>query len=265
MSVLTILYHDVVDGDWDQSGFPGAPAARYKLQREEFARHLAAIAASAGVAAAVKAVSIDDAIAKPAPGQFLFTVDDGGSSTLHIADELEKRAWRGHFFITTDRTGTPGFLTSAEIRELDRRGHVIGSHSCSHVAWMSELPEHRLFAEWSGSRARLGDITGHPVDVASVPGGYYAPRVAAAAARAGLRILFTSEPTVATIEIDGCTVLGRFTVYRGMTAVQAARLVAGSHAARSLQSAIWSAKKMAKTHARPVWRTAHKLVYGRAR
>ena len=40
MKVRTILYHDVVDGDFDSSGFPGAAAARYKLTRAEFDAHL---------------------------------------------------------------------------------------------------------------------------------------------------------------------------------------------------------------------------------
>ena len=264
MTIPTILYHDVVDGDWDRSGFAGAAAARYKLRRADFARHLAAIAGRPGPGPS-RAVSVLDVLGAPSAGPFLFTVDDGGASALHIADALEKRGWIGHFFITTDRIGTPGFLSAGEIRDLDCRGHVLGSHSCSHASWMSELPEHRLFAEWSGSRARLADITGHAVDVGSVPGGYYAPRVAMAAARSGLRVLFTSEPTTECTEIAGCTVLGRYTVYRGMTAAHAARLVAGSYGARPLQSAVWSAKKIAKTHARPLWQTARHLAFGRGR
>src|ERR1039458_5638385 len=44
-----------------------------------------------------------------------------GTSPIMSANHpalLEDRGWRGHFFITTDRIGTPGFLTESELRDL---------------------------------------------------------------------------------------------------------------------------------------------------
>src|SRR5436309_14436796 len=107
MRAQSIMYHDVVeDGDFTSSGFPGEGANVYKLTRENFEHHLDAIRA---------------------PGTLL-TFDDGGASFHHpIAGMLEARGWRGYFFITTDRIGTPGFLTEAELRDLHARGHIIGS------------------------------------------------------------------------------------------------------------------------------------------
>jgi len=44
MSPLSIMYHDIVErGDPSASGFPGAGPAVYKLDRDEFGRHLEAI------------------------------------------------------------------------------------------------------------------------------------------------------------------------------------------------------------------------------
>ena len=41
----TLLYHDVITGtDPDASGFSGANPAEYKIQTEEFGRHLDAVA-----------------------------------------------------------------------------------------------------------------------------------------------------------------------------------------------------------------------------
>lgn len=41
---FSIMYHDVVeDGAWDSSGFPGSAAGSYKLTRQDFAQHLAAV------------------------------------------------------------------------------------------------------------------------------------------------------------------------------------------------------------------------------
>ena len=45
-NVISIMYHDVITADDDASGFPGADAATYKLQRKQFEEHLQAIAES---------------------------------------------------------------------------------------------------------------------------------------------------------------------------------------------------------------------------
>ena len=79
-----------------------------------------------------------------------FTFDDGGVSYYTVvADRLEAQGWRGHCFVSTDFIGQRGFLTAAQIRELDARGHVIGSHSASHPARFSTLTA-------ASMRARVG-------------------------------------------------------------------------------------------------------------
>ena len=178
----------------------------------------------------------------------LLTFDDGGVSFHHpIADLLESRGWRGHFFITTDRIGTPGFLTEAQLRELDRRGHIIGSHSCSHPTRMAALNRADLDREWRQSIARLSAVLGDAVKVASVPGGYYSRDVAESAAAAGIEALFTSEPTAQVGMLSGCRVLGRYVVQRGMPPEWSAGFATGSPAHCWRQSALWKAKRIAKS------------------
>lgn len=259
MRALSILYHDVVEGDWDASGFPGEAAARYKMTVDDFDAHLAAISEVDGT----RAVVMDGTLDHATPDRLLFTVDDGGISSLHIAERLERHGWLGHFFITTDRIGTRGFLSATEVRDLRARGHVIGSHSASHPAWMSAMPFAEARREWQESVRCLADILGEPVTVASVPGGYYSAGVAKAAAEAGIGILFNSEPTTRVSVEHGCTIVGRYTVYRGMPAATAAALVAGTGAARLAQSASWSAKKSLKTYAGPVWTLARSVAMKR--
>ncbi|MDZ4689193.1 MAG: polysaccharide deacetylase family protein, partial [Planctomycetaceae bacterium] len=147
--------------------------------------------------------------------------------------------------ITTDRLDTPAFLSKSQLRDLHQRGHVLGSHSCSHPLRMSHCAPTQLFDEWSRSRRVLEDILGTAVQTASVPGGFYSPQVGQAAALAGLTQLFTSEPTTRSWTIDRCTVHGRFTVYRGMSAADAAALVS-SPLRRARQAGLWTAKKLAK-------------------
>jgi peptidoglycan/xylan/chitin deacetylase (PgdA/CDA1 family) len=237
MMPLALLYHDVVEsGSYDSSGFPGAGAARYKLSLGEFRAHLSAITAISATASPPR-----------------FTFDDGGSSSCRIASELERYGWFGDFFVTTDRIGSPGFLDAGQIRDLRTRGHRIGTHSCSHPARMSSCSLEQLDAEWRDSSQRLAEILGEPVTSGSVPGGYYSSRVAEAASRAGLRLLFTSEPTPREWTVADCLVAGRYTIYRGMSARAAAALVLPEPAARIVQAVSWRAKKLAKRLGGPVY------------
>lgn len=247
MRVLALQYHDVTaPGALATSGFPGADADTYKMEAPAFAEHVAAVSAVVS-ATAVRATA--DAGLSPAGGAppVLFTFDDGGVSALtHTAPILERAGWRGHFFVTTDRIGTPGFLSAEQIVALRRRGHVIGAHSCSHPTRMARCDDATLEREWRGSVGALQDILGEAVTTASVPGGYYSRRVAEWASRAGLRVLFTSEPTARVEDVDGCAVVGRFTLRRHSPAADAARLAAGDPRALGAQWMHWNAKKLAK-------------------
>jgi peptidoglycan/xylan/chitin deacetylase (PgdA/CDA1 family) len=241
---IAMLYHDVVEpGRDDASGFRGAGAARYKLTRADFAAHLGALARAVrgGPVAALEALA-----ASGGASSWALTFDDGGASALEpTADLLEAHGWRGFFFVTTARVGTPGFLRAAGVRELRRRGHVVGSHSCSHPERMASCGRKQLLDEWRRSREVLEGILGEPVRTASVPGGYYSRAVAAAAAEAGCTVLFNSEPTTGVTAVGACRVVGRYTVYRGTTARAAARLIT-SRPARWRQALLWNVKKVAK-------------------
>jgi peptidoglycan/xylan/chitin deacetylase (PgdA/CDA1 family) len=233
MKVLALEYHDVVaDGDFDASGFPGAAAGSYKLTEEAFASHLDAIAATG--AQATRAV---DWLANPGPGRpFFLTFDDGGRSAHgSIADALEAHGWRGHFFVTAGQVDMPAFLTRAEVRDLHARGHVIGSHSYTHPSMMGTCPPAQLADEWARSVGLLSDVLGEPVLTASLPGGFYTRPVAESAARAGLRVLFTSHPSTATEVVDGCRVVGRYILRRWSTPRLAAALAAGKLRPRASQ------------------------------
>jgi peptidoglycan/xylan/chitin deacetylase (PgdA/CDA1 family) len=232
------MYHDVVEnGDFASSGFPGEGANVYKLRREDFERHLDAIR--------TPITTVRELRDTP---PVMLTFDDGGASFQHpIADLLERRGWFGHFFITTDRIGTPGFLTADALRDLHRRGHIVGSHSHSHPTRMAALTRGELDREWRESVARLSTILGDQVRTASVPGGYYSRDVAASAAAAGIQALFNSEPTAATHKVDGCLVLGRYVVQRGMDPEWSAGFAAGNPRHCLRQAGLWKAKRIAKS------------------
>jgi peptidoglycan/xylan/chitin deacetylase (PgdA/CDA1 family) len=239
--LVSLLLHDVYEANAAESGFSDALAQRYKLRLGEFDRLLDAIdGEQPGVALVASAAgTLGTGLA--------VTVDDGGRSyfTL-VADRLEARGWRGHAFVTTGMIGRQGFLTASDLRDLDRRGHVIGTHSATHPQRFSACPWDRMVAEWADSRSALEDVLGRHVEVGSLPGGYLSRRAARAAAEAGLRVLFTSEPVVRPWSIDGCVLLGRFTVRPGESPAALAALAAGSRTPWLRQRVWWTAKKLVK-------------------
>ena len=282
MRIVSLLFHDVFVRDPAESGFVSPAADRYKLSRPDFDAQLEGLARACPETAIHAQLSTSDpqlsttedtgdteafngklldrqsAILCPRVlrvlrgGEvgslpFLITVDDGGVSYYTVvADRLEELGWRGHCFVTTDRVGQKGFLTAIQIRELDARGHVIGTHSASHPARFSACPIAGMLNEWTRSRDVLENLLGHRVTVASVPGGYFSAAVARTAAEAGLRLLFTSEPTTRPCAGNGCVVAGRFTVRANAPHDFARRLVAPPPRTRRAEWASWNAKKMIK-------------------
>lgn len=245
LRIHALEYHDVVgDDNPDLSGFPGPAAATYKLSRPRFEAHLSALATCTGPIG----VSMPDALAwKGGYPAVLLTFDDGGvSAKAAIAPALEARGWRAHIFIATDFIGTPGFLSASDLQELHARGHIVGSHSCSHPTRMSACSMDDLRREWRESVSVLSGILGTPVQVASVPGGYFSRAVAQAAAEAGVRALFTSEPVSAVTWVGGCAVVGRYTLRRGHSPSDVVALVRPLPLARLGQWVRWNSRKLAK-------------------
>lgn len=257
---INLLYHDVTPaGAHDASGFPGPEAARYKLTTEDFRRHLDRLAIATTLLPTASTTDLPTT-----EKQWTITFDDGGlSAATTIADELERLNWRGWFFIATDFIGHPAFCSRGQLRELHERGHIIGSHSCSHPERISNCPLGQLRDEWSRSCAVLADVIGQPVTSASVPGGFYSTAVARAAAQSGIQLLFNSEPTTSEFQVDGCWILGRYNIYRGMTAADATALLT-SPIRRWRQSAFWNAKKAAKTVAGPLYKAVRKRLLQQA-
>jgi peptidoglycan/xylan/chitin deacetylase (PgdA/CDA1 family) len=238
---VAIMYHDVLE-EGRSSGFTGPGAELYKLSADDFIDQLAAIRR---VVRNVRRV--DDADCWSAGAPLFLTFDDGGESAATVAaGALERYGWRGHFFVTTDYIGRPGFLSADQIEDLHRRGHAIGSHSCSHPARMSQCGWAQLVREWTESVRVLAKILGGSVKTASVPGGYYSREVAEAAEAAGIRFLFTSEPTTRPRRVGDCLVLGRYFIQRGMPPSAAAGFAAGRAGARWRQALLWKVKKAAK-------------------
>jgi peptidoglycan/xylan/chitin deacetylase (PgdA/CDA1 family) len=230
MQPVSLLFHDVYVSDPSESGFNSPTADRYKMSAEEFDSQLEGLSRRSAAGAEPR-----------------LTFDDGGVS-FHtvVADRLAARGLQAYCFVTTDFIGRPGFLDAAQIREIDARGHVIGTHSASHPTRFSALGYTDMLREWIVSRQRLEDVLGHAVTTGSVPGGYFSREVGETAAESGLSLLFNSEPVRAARVIDGCAIAGRFTIREGAPADLSGRLVHGTPWARSKEWAVWNAKGLVK-------------------
>lgn len=241
MKAISLGYHDVTDR---ANGAIRGYRSLYKLDQEDFRKHMQCIR-DQGQQVAVRSIDRFQQWKSDVPA--FLTFDDGElGSYNYVAPELESHGWRGHFFITTDWIGRQGFMDRTQIRELRQRGHVIGSHSCTHPARMSKLGWGELMNEWSESCAILSDLLGEKARVASVPDGYYCRRVGEAAAGAGIEVLFTSEPTATASVLNGCMILGRYFIQRHTPPRVSGAIAAGQTLARLRQTLLWEIKKSAK-------------------
>jgi peptidoglycan/xylan/chitin deacetylase (PgdA/CDA1 family) len=233
---IAIGYHDVVDVE------SVSPDAVYTVAKRDFWEHLQGIKREQRY---LRTIYRSSRWAAEVP--VFLTFDDGTEGAYAFAaDALEKHQWRGHFFITTDWIGRSRYMNRNQIRELHDRGHIIGSHSCSHPERMAYLNRNDLLREWKDSCAILSDILGTSVQVASVPGGYYGRNVALAAADAGIEVLFTSEPTTSAHVLQECLILGRYCIQRHTPVDVSGAIAAGHFWPRWQQSVSWSAKKLVK-------------------
>ena len=228
--------HDVLDVEQTR------PGDVYTLKLQDFSAHLNAIKQHKASVRTIRGRS-EWGLETPT----FITFDDGTHGAYAFAGKLlEEHGWHGHFFITTDWIGRDGFMDRQQILDLHNRGHIVGSHTCSHPERMSHLSNRELIREWKDSCVILSDIVGSPVRTASVAGGYYSRRVAEAAAAAGIQVFFNSEPTAKTRLVEGCLVLGRYSIQSFTRSSVTGAIAAGHRWPRQWQSILWDAKKILK-------------------
>jgi peptidoglycan/xylan/chitin deacetylase (PgdA/CDA1 family) len=258
---VALLLHDVLnDGaEWRESGFAGADADLYKFSLSEFMRILDAICVAEPTirTSTVMAVDVVDG------PTVMLTFDDGGSGSILAADALERRGWRGHFFIPTAFVGQPSFASAADLRQLHERGHVVGSHSHTHPQRISALGARELDEEWHRSVRQLEGILGTEVTCGSIPGGFYSRAVVESSGRAGISRLFTSEPRRDPWRVGQVMAYGRFSVQRSTTTAEIVRLARGRASTILLRGATWNAKKVVKTLGGDAWLSLRRSLLAR--
>lgn len=249
------MYHDVVAGDPSESGFLGAGPDHYKVPASLFERHLDVIARSGTAPSLVGGPE--------SQRRLLLTFDDGGrSAATETAPRLERRGWRGHFFVTTDRIGTSGFLQRDEILALHEAGHVVASHACTHRP-LPGLGAAEILREWAESKAILEELLETDVTVASVPTGRYTEQVGLLAAQAGYEHVFTCEPWLEPRRVGSALVYGRYAVYTATSPERVAALCSLSRPTLLWMGGAWYVRKAAKAVLGPLYDPLRRRVLAR--
>jgi peptidoglycan/xylan/chitin deacetylase (PgdA/CDA1 family) len=196
------MYHCVFDKSVKDTGFQNIGSEIYKVSMHDFEQQLRMIS--------------DEC--KKEGKKVVFTFDDGGISFFNIiAPMLEKYGVKGIFFISTNYIDTEGFLTKKQIKELNKRGHIIASHSHTHPVDMSRLSNDEIFNEWKTSIDILSAIIGEKVEYASIPNGYSNKEILDAAHKNGIRYLYTSKPTISVSKFKEMVCIGRYAIQNSMS------------------------------------------------
>lgn len=123
---------------------------------------------------------------------FTVSIDDGYASGMAAAEALESEGLRGIYFVYPGSTGKRRYLSAEQLRELERRGHRVASHSLTHPnlsrpdkGESAQAYQARLRHELRASKAKLERILGHAVTELAYPYGAYNDFVAVEAKAAG--------------------------------------------------------------------------------
>jgi peptidoglycan/xylan/chitin deacetylase (PgdA/CDA1 family) len=115
----------------------------------------------------------------------ILTFDDGYADFYTTAlPILRKHDFRATAYIVSGFVGRDGYMTADQIREADRSGIEIGSHSVDH-ANLSRSSAGNVRAEVVDSKRHLEQVVGHPVTSFCYPSGKYSSTAANEVAAAG--------------------------------------------------------------------------------
>lgn len=178
--IRILTYHRVLDrADEGEPEF-------YSISATQLAHHLEVLHSRGW-----ESVHLQDLGNAALENKYVLTFDDGTSDHHEVVlPLLKKHGCRASFYIPTTKLNRPGYLTSAQVREMAVAGHEIGSHSHEHQR-MDVLSEAEVRQQISKSQEILADITGAKPVTFVPPGGFMNECIRRVAAELGMRALRT--------------------------------------------------------------------------
>jgi peptidoglycan/xylan/chitin deacetylase (PgdA/CDA1 family) len=115
----------------------------------------------------------------------ILTFDDGYADFYTTAlPILRSHDFTAVAYVVSSFVGQPGYMTATQVREADRSGMEIGSHSVTHPD-LARMPIGAVRQQLSGSKDYLERLLGHPVMSFCYPSGRVNAMVAAEVGNAG--------------------------------------------------------------------------------
>ncbi|MHB8573132.1 MAG: polysaccharide deacetylase family protein [Candidatus Dormibacteria bacterium] len=158
---------------------------------------------------------------RPLPDcRVLLTFDDGYADFYNAARPvLREYHFTATSYIVNHFLDRPGFMTTDNVRELDREGFTVGAHTLDHSD-LAALPSGEAVAEIVRSGLGLQALLGHPIYDFCYPAGRYNDSVVAEVRAAGYHTATTTQYgdlqdagnllTLSRIRISGGESLGAF-------------------------------------------------------
>ena len=135
---------------------------------------------------------LDSARASPHP--VIATTDSSDRSVYEaFAPSAQDRRVAAILFLMPPLIGKNGMMTWDEVRELDRTGLIIASHTLTHP-WLPDLSEEELWCELCASKQRLEAQVGHPVTDVAYPYGAFNGQVMRVARQCGYTAAYSTAP-----------------------------------------------------------------------
>lgn len=136
---------------------------------------------------------VDLVAVRPDRDRIVITFDDGNASDATIGvPALRARGLKGQFFVLADRIDRPGYLSTAQIREMVAEGMGIGLHGAAHRDWRG-LDAVALDGETRIARETVERAAGQAVSSVAIPFGAYNARVIRKLQREGFARIYTSD------------------------------------------------------------------------
>jgi peptidoglycan/xylan/chitin deacetylase (PgdA/CDA1 family) len=184
--IVFLMYHELeLPGRKLCQSEPGY--VRYIVPAELFRRQMEWIRQSG-----MRGLSVGESVASPAEPGVCITFDDGCETDLiAAAPVLRELGFHATFYLTAGFLGTPGYMNTEQVQQLDSLGFEIGCHSMTH-AYLTDLSEPELKREIADAKLQIEQIVGHPICHFSCPGGRVDGRALDMARRAGFQTVANS-------------------------------------------------------------------------
>jgi peptidoglycan/xylan/chitin deacetylase (PgdA/CDA1 family) len=195
--------------------------ARYVVPASDFSSHIKRLADEGW-----RGFNVSEAIQSFGAKKVCITFDDGCETDLiSAAPVLKELGFGATSYITVEFLGQPGYMSHAQVRELQSLGFEIGCHSLTHP-YLTDLDDARLREETAGAKDRLEQIAGVRVDHYSCPGGRWDARVRTAVQQSSFRTMATSATGLNFSGTDRYA-LNRVAILKGASSDQILRMCGG--------------------------------------